>query len=188
MISVKHLKKAFGESVILKDVNVEIHEGDIISVIGPSGSGKSTLLRCLNLLEPPTAGEITLDGELITPRNAPLMRRKMGMVFQSFNLFPHLSVIDNIVKGPMELLGMGAQEACDRGMELLRSVGLGDRALRFPDELSGGQKQRVAIARTLAMNPEVILFDEPTSAPLGQTEAQLPQPVQSYSETRIENL
>ena len=164
MISVKHLRKEFPEATPLKDVCTEIEKGDVISIIGPSGTGKSTLLRCLNLLEKPTSGEILLEGEPITEKNAHLVRRRMGMVFQSFNLFPHMTVIENIMKGPVELLGKSRQEAYDRGIELLRSVGLADRALRFPDELSGGQKQRVAIARTLAMEPEIVLFDEPTSA------------------------
>lgn len=164
MISIQHLRKEYPEATPLKDVCTEIRKGDVISIIGPSGTGKSTLLRCMNLLETPTSGTVSLDGECITQKNAHLMRRKMGMVFQSFNLFPHLTVIENIMKAPVELLGKTRQEAYDRGIELLRSVGLADQATRFPDELSGGQRQRVAIARTLAMEPEIILFDEPTSA------------------------
>ena len=166
MIKIEHLRKEFPQATPLKYVNGEIHKGDVIAVIGPSGTGKSTLLRCINLLEKPTSGQIFIDGEEITAKKCKvhLLRRKMGMVFQSFNLFPHLTVIENVMKGPVELLGKPRQEAYDRGMELLRQVGLADRALRFPDELSGGQKQRVAIARTLAMDPEIILFDEPTSA------------------------
>lgn len=164
MISIQHLRKEYPGATPLKDVCTEIRKGDVISVIGPSGTGKSTLLRCMNLLETPTAGTVSLDGEPITQKNAHLMRRKMGMVFQSFNLFPHMTVIENIMKAPVELLGKSRQEAYDRGIELLRSVGLADQASRFPDELSGGQRQRVAIARTLAMEPEIILFDEPTSA------------------------
>lgn len=164
MISIRHLRKEYPNATPLKDINAEIQKGEVISIIGPSGTGKSTLLRCMNLLEIPTSGEVYLDGEKITEKNAHLIRRKMGMVFQSFNLFPHLTVIENIMKAPVELLGKSRQEAYDRGIELLRSVGLADRATRYPDELSGGQRQRVAIARTLAMEPEVILFDEPTSA------------------------
>ena len=166
MITVQHLRKEFPKSIPLKDVNAEINKGDVISIIGPSGTGKSTLLRCINLLETPTSGKIFLDGEEITAKGCQLhlIRRKMGMVFQSFNLFPNMMVIENIMKGPVELLGQSRQEAYDHGMELLRQVGLANQALRFPDELSGGQKQRVAIARTLAMDPEIILFDEPTSA------------------------
>ena len=166
MIKIEHLKKQFPESTPLKDINAEIHKGDVISVIGPSGTGKSTLLRCINLLTTPTAGRIFIDGEEITAKGCKvhLLRRKMGMVFQSFNLFPNMTDIENIMKGPVELLGLSRQEAYDKGIELLRQVGLADKALRFPDELSGGQKQRVAIARTLAMDPEIILFDEPTSA------------------------
>lgn len=135
--------------------------------IGPSGTGKSTLLRCLNRLETPTGGSVVVFGqELTTARTAQLsaVRRRMGMVFQSFNLFAHLTIIENIMLGPVELLGRSRQEACDRGMELLRKVGLGEKALSYPDELSGGQRQRAAIARTLAMGPEIVLFDEPTSA------------------------
>ena len=166
MISVQHIRKEYPNAVPLKDLSVEINKGDVIAVIGPSGTGKSTLLRCINMLDPPTSGKIFIDGDEITARDCKvhLVRRKMGMVFQSFNLFSHLNVIENIMKGPVELRGLSRQEAYDRGMELLRQVGLADRALNFPDELSGGQKQRVAIARTLAMEPEIILFDEPTSA------------------------
>ena len=166
MISIQHLRKEFQQSVPLRDVNAEINKGDVISVIGPSGTGKSTLLRCINLLETPTSGKVFIDGEEITAKGCKvhLLRRRMGMVFQAFNLFPNMTVIENIMKGPVELLGKSRQEAYDRGIELLRQVGLADRALRFPDELSGGQKQRVAIARALAMEPEIILFDEPTSA------------------------
>ena len=166
MISIRHLRKEYEHATPLKDVNAEIRKGEVISVIGPSGTGKSTLLRCINLLEKPTSGEILIDGEAITDKRCKvhLLRRKMGMVFQSYNLFSHMTVIENIMTGPVTLLGKSRQEAYDRGMDLLRSVGLADRALRFPDELSGGQKQRVAIARTLAMDPEIVLFDEPTSA------------------------
>ena len=166
MIRIEHLKKSYPAGTPLLDVNAEIKRGEVISVIGPSGTGKSTLLRCLNLLETPTAGRIFIDGEEITDKNCKvhLLRRKMGMVFQSFNLFHHLTVIENIMAAPVELRGKTRQEAYDQGMELLRKVGLADRALAYPDELSGGQKQRVAIARTLAMEPEILLFDEPTSA------------------------
>ena len=166
MIRIEHLRKEYESVTPLQDVSVEIGKGEVISVIGPSGTGKSTLLRCLNLLETPTSGKIFIDGEEITDKKCRvnLLRRKMGMVFQSFNLFSHLNVIENVMAGPVRLLGKTRQEAYDRGMELLRSVGLGDKALAFPDELSGGQKQRAAIARTLAMDPEIVLFDEPTSA------------------------
>lgn len=166
MIELVHLRKEYELGTPLEDVSVTINDGDVISVIGPSGTGKSTLLRCINMLERPTSGQIILDGEDITsPKcDLTLARRKMGMVFQSFNLFGHLTVIENIMFAPMELLGTGKQQAYDDGMRLLKQVGLADRALSYPDELSGGQKQRVAIARTLAMDPEVILFDEPTSA------------------------
>lgn len=166
MISIQHLKKTYPDATPLVDVNAEIKKGEVISVIGPSGTGKSTLLRCINLLEKPTEGKIFIDGEEITAKGCKvhLIRRKMGMVFQSFNLFNNMTVIENIMEGPVKLLGKSRQEAYDRGLKLLRQVGLEERALHYPDELSGGQKQRVAIARTLAMDPEIILFDEPTSA------------------------
>ena len=166
MIKIEHLKKEYSNVTPLKDVNVEIHDGDVISVIGPSGTGKSTLLRCINQLEKPTAGKIWVDGEEITDPKCDInrVRQKMGMVFQSFNLFGHLTVIENLMLAPMDLLGRPRQEAYDRGMELLRTVGLAEKALNYPDELSGGQKQRIAIARTLAMDPDIILLDEPTSA------------------------
>ncbi len=166
MIKIEHLKKAYPNATPLSDVNVEIRNGDVISVIGPSGTGKSTLLRCINLLERPTAGRIWIDGVEITDPKCDInkVRRKMGMVFQSFNLFGHLTVIENIMLAPMDLLGKPKQKAYDEGMRLLRMVGLASKALNYPDELSGGQKQRIAIARTLAMDPDIILFDEPTSA------------------------
>ena len=166
LIEVKHLRKEYPNVTPLKDVNVTVDRGEVISIIGPSGTGKSTFLRCLNRLETPTSGEIWVDGtNMCDPAtNLDLMRRKMGMVFQSFNLFDHLLVAENIMLGPTRLLGMGEQEAYDRSLELLAQVGLKDKALNYPHELSGGQKQRVAIARGLAMNPDILLFDEPTSA------------------------
>lgn len=164
MISISHLRKEYSEATPIKDISVEINKGDVIAIIGPSGTGKSTLLRCINLLEKPTNGEIIIDGEKITEKNAHLIRKKMGMVFQSFNLFPNMTVIENIMKAQVDILKRSKQDAYDKGIEMLMSVGLGDHALRFPDELSGGQMQRVAIARTLAMDPEIVLFDEPTSA------------------------
>lgn len=166
MISVRHLAKHFGDLAVLKDVNVEITKGEIISIIGPSGTGKSTLLRCLNLLEIPTSGDIIIDGINLLDKKTDVcsLRRRMGMVFQSFNLFSHLMVIENIMLGPVELLKMGKKEAFNEGMKLLNIVGLAEKTYAYPDELSGGQKQRVAIARALAMKPEIVLFDEPTSA------------------------
>ena len=166
MIEIKNLRKEYPGDTPLKDVTVTINDGDVISVIGPSGTGKSTLLRCINLLETPTDGQIILNGEEITAKGYDVRkaRRRMGMVFQSFNLFGHLTVIENMMLAPMDLLGRSKQDAYDTGMELLNRVGLSGKALSYPDELSGGQKQRVAIARTLAMDPEVILLDEPTSA------------------------
>ena len=166
MIEIKHLRKVYADTTPLEDVSATIHDGDVVAVIGPSGTGKSTLLRCINLLEKPTSGSIRVDGEEILGDgcNVSRLRQKVGMVFQSFNLFGHLTAIENIMRPQMDLLGRGKQEAYDRGVELLKSVGLLNQALKYPDELSGGQRQRVAIARALAMDPEVILFDEPTSA------------------------
>ena len=166
MIEIKHLRKAYANVTPLKDVNAVINEGDVISIIGPSGTGKSTLLRCINLLEQPTSGQIIVDGQDICDPSCDIcaVRQKMGMVFQSFNLFGHMTVIENIMFAPIELLHLDRQAAFDRGMELLRTVGLAEKYLNYADELSGGQKQRVAIARTLAMDPEIILLDEPTSA------------------------
>lgn len=166
MITIKNLRKEYANVTPLKDVNVTINRGDVISIIGPSGTGKSTLIRCLNLLEEPTSGQIIVDGECITDKrcNINKIREKMGMVFQSFNLFNHMTVIENLMAAPMDLHGMSKQDAYEKSIELLRMVGLADKTLNYPDELSGGQKQRVAIARALAMEPEIILFDEPTSA------------------------
>lgn len=166
MIKIEHLRKEYPNVTPLEDVSAEIHKGEVISVIGPSGTGKSTLLRCLNRLEVPTSGTVTFNGEVITDPKCKIekIRQKMGMVFQSFNLFSNLTVIENIMSAPVALLGMKRQAAYEEGMALLKRVGLAEKALNFPDELSGGQKQRVAIARAIAMKPEVILFDEPTSA------------------------
>ena len=166
MIRVEHLAKTFGETAVLKDINVEIKKGEVISIIGPSGTGKSTFLRCLNLLERPSGGRIWINGlDILDPKNDPdVLRRKMGMVFQNFNLFEHLSVLDNLTIGPIRLLKKSREEAEKRARELLSLVGLAAKAEAFPDELSGGQQQRVAIARCLSMDPEIILFDEPTSA------------------------
>ena len=166
MIQIKHLQKKFGNLEVLRDVNLNIKCGEVISIIGPSGTGKSTFLRCLNLLEQPTGGSIVIDGEeVLNGRiNAPKLRQKMGMVFQSFNLFNHLSVLENVCIGPIKLLGKSRQEAETKARELLKMVGMAEKADAMPDELSGGQKQRTAIARCLSMDPEIILFDEPTSA------------------------
>ncbi|MBR6575977.1 MAG: amino acid ABC transporter ATP-binding protein [Akkermansia sp.] len=166
MIQIIHLQKSFGKVDVLTDVNLNIKCGEVISIIGPSGTGKSTFLRCLNLLEQPTGGSIIIDGqEVLNGRvNTSKLRQKMGMVFQSFNLFNHLSVLDNVCIGPVKLLGKSRKEAETKAMELLKLVGMAEKAHAMPDELSGGQKQRAAIARSLSMEPEIILFDEPTSA------------------------
>lgn len=166
MLNVKHLKKSFGKNVVLKDISFEVKEGDIIAIVGPSGSGKSTLLRCLNMIEKPSGGKIIFEGKdlLSKKTNLSLVREKIGMVFQQFNLFMHLSVLDNLTLAPVKLKVMGAGNAKRKAMMLLDTIGLKDKALSFPGKLSGGQKQRVAILRTLMMDPDIILFDEPTSA------------------------
>ena len=164
IISVKNLEKRFGDNVILNNVSAEIQKGEVVSIIGPSGTGKSTFLRAINFLDPPTGGEIFFDGEKITKKNMDTVRHKMGMVFQNFGLFSHLDVTENLTAGPRKLLKIPKAEAEGKAAELLGTVGLAERAHFFPRQLSGGQKQRVAIARCLAMSPEIILFDEPTSA------------------------
>lgn len=166
MIKVENLCKSFGELNVLSGITEEIHQGEVVSIIGPSGSGKSTFLRCLNLLEVPTSGQVIFEGVDITDKkvNIDLHRQKIGMVFQHFNVFPHLTVLDNITITPILEKKVPKSEAEAKAKELLEKVGLGDKALEYPKKLSGGQKQRLAIVRALAMEPNVILFDEPTSA------------------------
>ena len=166
MIDVKNLTKAFGDHMVLAGINEHIRKGEKVAVIGPSGSGKSTFLRCLNLLEQPTGGTITFEGVDITDPKTDInkLRTRMGMVFQQFNLFPHLSVLENIRLAPVKLKLMTKEQAGEKALELLKRVGLPDKADAYPKQLSGGQQQRIAIARALAMNPDVMLFDEPTSA------------------------
>lgn len=166
LIKVDNLCKSFDNVDVLKGINAEIHKGDVIVVIGASGSGKSTFLRCLNRLEEPTGGKIYFEGTDITDPsvNINVHRQKMGMVFQQFNLFPHMTVLKNLTLGPIKLLKKSKAEAEKRAMELLERVGLADRATAYPSQLSGGQKQRIAIVRALCMEPDVMLFDEPTSA------------------------
>ena len=166
MIEVKNLEKSFGKNHVLRGINETINEGEVVCIIGPSGSGKSTFLRCLNLLEQPTSGEVILDGEKINApdRDIDKIREKLGMVFQNFNLFPHMSVLDNITMAPIKVKEQARGEAEAEARRLLDVVGLLDKAEAYPSSLSGGQKQRVAIARALAMKPEIMLFDEPTSA------------------------
>lgn len=166
MLEIKKLQKKFGNNIVLKGLDLKIEKGERIAIIGPSGCGKSTLLRCLNMIERPSGGQILFDGLDITSKTTDLsiVRRKIGMVFQQFNLFPHLTVLENIILAPVKLGILSEKEAAKNALELLESIDLKDKANNYPDELSGGQKQRVAIVRTLIMNPEVILFDEPTSA------------------------
>ena len=165
VISAKNLKKHYGQLEVLKDISLEITEGEVLCIIGPSGSGKSTLLRCLNRLEEIQSGSITILGEeLVNNKNIDKLRQNIGMVFQSFNLFPHLTVLENMILAPLELKKMNRKEATEKAINLLDKVGLSDKKDVYPDTLSGGQKQRVAIARALEMNPKIMLFDEPTSA------------------------
>lgn len=166
LIKVVNLCKSFGKHDVLKGIDIEINKGDVVVVIGPSGSGKSTFLRCLNRLEEPTGGHILFNGADITnpKENINFHRRKMGMVFQQFNLFPHMTILQNMTMAPQKLLKLSKEDAEKRALELLARVGLADRANSYPAQLSGGQKQRVAIVRALAMQPDVMLFDEPTSA------------------------
>ena len=166
MLEVKKLKKRFGSNVVLNDISFNVSKGDIISIVGPSGSGKSTLLRCLNLIEKPSSGDIIFEGTSLVGKKADLslLRQKMGMVFQQFNLFPHLTVIDNITLAPVKLKLMNEVTARKKALELLNTINLKDKAEHYPNELSGGQKQRVAIIRTLIMEPDIILFDWPTRA------------------------
>lgn len=166
MINVKNVSKTFGRLTVLNNISMEIKKGEIVAIIGPSGSGKSTLLRCMNLLETPTSGKIFIDDADITDKGTDIMaiRQKVGMVFQHFNLFPHMTVMENMIYAPTKVKKMSKSEAEDKALKLLSQVGLSEKAAVYPATLSGGQKQRVAIARALAMDPEVILFDEPTSA------------------------
>lgn len=166
LIEIKNLEKQFGKLQVLKGISIDVHQGDVLAVIGPSGSGKSTFIRCINQLETPTAGQVIFEGLDLTGKKVDLdkMRQKIGMVFQNFNLFNNMTVIDNITAGPIKVLGVSKEEAEQQAMELLARVGLADKAQEYPIKLSGGQKQRAAIVRCLAMKPDIMLFDEPTSA------------------------
>lgn len=166
MIKVQNLNKSFNKNEVLKDINLEINKGEVVAIIGPSGSGKSTLLRCMNLLETPSNGKVMFEGKELTHKNINLneLRQKMGMVFQNFNLFPHKTVLENVILAPKLLKKVDLKKLEIEGKALLKKVGLEEKANAYPSQLSGGQKQRVAIARALAMHPDVILFDEPTSA------------------------
>ena len=164
MIKIENLHKSFGDLEVLKGVDLTIAEGEVVVILGASGGGKSTLLRCINRLEEPTAGTITIDGIVVTDANINEVRREVNMVFQHFNLFPHMTVLENLTLAPMKVRGISKAEAEKTAQNFLQRVGLSEKANQYPDSLSGGQKQRVAIARGLCMNPKVILFDEPTSA------------------------
>ena len=164
MIEIKKLYKSYGDNEVLKGIDQTLSEAEVLCIVGPSGSGKSTMLRCINLLEVPTSGEVYIDGELVTSQNINEIRTKMGMVFQNFNLFPHMTVLENVTCAPINVKGVSKADAEAKAMELLTRVGLDNKANAYPRSLSGGQQQRVAIARALAMDPEIMLFDEPTSA------------------------
>ena len=164
MIEIKKLYKSYGDNEVLKGIDQTVSEAEVLCIVGPSGSGKSTMLRCINLLEIPTSGEVYIDGELVTSQNINEIRTKMGMVFQNFNLFPHMTVLENVTCAPINVKGVSKADAEAKAMGLLTRVGLDNKANAYPRSLSGGQQQRVAIARALAMDPEIMLFDEPTSA------------------------
>lgn len=165
MIHIKNLEKSFGKLQVLKGINLDIEEREVVVIIGPSGSGKSTVLRCINYLEEPTAGEVIVDGHVLgDPKEINKVREEVGMVFQRFNLFPHMTVLENVKLAPMKVKGTSSSEAEEIALKLLAKVGLKEKAQAYPEQLSGGQQQRVAIARALAMKPKVMLFDEPTSA------------------------
>lgn len=164
MIEIKKLYKSYGDNEVLKGIDQTVSEAEVLCIVGPSGSGKSTMLRCINLLEVPTSGEVYIDGELVTSKNINEIRTKMGMVFQNFNLFPHMTVLENVTCAPINVKGVSKADAEAKAMELLTRVGLDNKANAYPRSLSGGQQQRVAIARALVMDPEIMLFDEPTSA------------------------
>ena len=165
-IHVSHLQKSFGKLEVLKDISYDVHEGEVVVIIGPSGSGKSTFLRCMNKLEEISGGEVVVDGHNLTDRHVDInkVRENVGMVFQHFNLFPHMNVMQNLMLAPVDLKKASKEEARTRALQMLRKVGMEDKAEAYPDQLSGGQKQRVAIARALCMTPDIMLFDEPTSA------------------------
>lgn len=166
VVSIKNLQKAFGDNVVLRDIDLDVHKGEVVVVLGPSGSGKSTMLRCINRLEHPTSGSIVVEGVDVCAKGVDLnkVRTHLGMVFQQFNLFAHMTVLQNVMLGPVDVLGVSKDEARERAMDLLGRVGVAEQADKVPAQLSGGQQQRVAIARSLAMQPKVMLFDEPTSA------------------------
>ncbi len=187
MVRIKSLYKSFGDLLVLKDITLNIEKGEVVAILGPSGSGKSTLLRCINLLEAPTSGQIVVCGSEVTDPNVSVrqVRQKIGMVFQHFNLFGHMTILQNITYAPVKVKGLAKAQAQERAMELLERVGLRDKAGVYPATLSGGQKQRVAIARALAMDPEVILFDEPTSALDPEMVSEVLEVIKGLAETGI---
>lgn len=185
MIEIKNLHKQFNDKPVLVDINLSVPQGQVLTIIGPSGSGKSTLLRCINLLEQPNKGEIIIDKEVVSNSNVQKIRQKVGIVFQHFNLFPHMTVLQNITYAPKKILGLSETESKTRARDLLKLVGLTNFEKSLPSKLSGGQKQRVAIARTLAMHPEVILFDEPTSALDPEMVKEVLQVIESLAHTGI---
>lgn len=187
MINIKNLSKKFGDHLVLDNVNLQIPLGQVVALLGPSGSGKSTLLRCINLLEQPTSGSIEVEGDVVTDPNCDVakMREHVGMVFQHFHLFPHMTVKQNIMYAPMKVKGLSRELSENRASDLLKKVGLSDKADAYPSRLSGGQKQRVAIARTLAMEPNVLLFDEPTSALDPEMVGEVLEVIQALAHTGI---
>ncbi|KIL39034.1 peptide ABC transporter ATP-binding protein [Gordoniibacillus kamchatkensis] len=187
MIKVEHVSKSFGKTEVLRDISLEIAKGDVVAIIGPSGSGKSTLLRCMNLLETPTKGTVYINGKDITDPKTKIsdIRRNVGMVFQHFNLFPHMTILQNMTYAPIKVRGLSKAEAEAKSIELLKRVGLQEKVDAYPSSLSGGQKQRVAIARALAMEPEVMLFDEPTSALDPELVKEVLQVIKSLAHTGI---
>ena len=185
MLKIKNLYKKYEDQIVLSNINLEINQGEILALIGPSGSGKSTLLRCINYLDKPTRGSIIFNDEIITENNLSKIRQKIGMVFQTFNLFPHMTVKENLIFAPQNVLGFKKDDLTKKAANLLKKVGLHNKINTYPGSLSGGQKQRVAIARTLMMDPEVILFDEPTSALDPEVSVEVKDVIKSLSKTKI---
>ena len=185
MIEIKKLYKSYGDNEVLKGIDQTVSEAEVLCIVGPSGSGKSTMLRCINLLEVPTSGEVYIDGELVTSQNINEIRTKMGMVFQNFNLFPHMNVLQNICDAPIRVQKRDKESVKEEAFSLLKKMGLEDRAGAYPYQLSGGQSQRVAIARALALNPKILFFDEPTSALDPELTGEVLRVIKSLSDLKI---